>query len=410
MSKTQARLALNTSLADFALITAVAADPPAAPWRISDTVSLLGRTSLRSGDIGDSEQSCLVFSLSLSEPILVQFSRRVSSQPADELYFAAGSQRLEYHLRPVADTVLRNWSRELYIVAEDTTAIRWCYSKDGSVSEGEDSAWIDNLSFSPTAVLTRELVCLVLDMSTSDCALITAVAAEPSTSPWVVSDTANEGGNSLRSGDIDDSESSCLVLGIALPAARNISFSLRTDSEAVNDSLYFEAGGQRLLDTFAAAQGSGLRDWEQQQFILSANISTLRWCYTKNDSGSAGEDSGWLDSLLLAAAISTNGYTVQIVVIRAPTVLPADSGSFRIQVTVAVLSATLPTPSDWMLIASGIDNISAADTAYPLVFSGSSAPVEVIATPDNPLLPSTILLALEDRPILRWDSRHLTVC
>ena len=166
-------------------------------------------------------------------------------------------------------------------------------------SQGEDSAWIDELSISATTVaaLDRELVCLVLDINIEDCGIIRSVTAEPPTSPWLISSTATEGGFALRSGDINDSESSCLVLEITLSVDSDIRFSLRTDSEAVNDHLSFEAGGQELIETFAAAEGSTLMDWEPQQFLLPAGNSTLRWCYNKNGSTSSGADSGWLDAL-----------------------------------------------------------------------------------------------------------------
>ena len=298
-------LALDMSTEDCALITGVAADPPLSLWQISP-IATEGDTALRSAPIDDDQQSCLVLTLSpLVERTLVQFSLRGSSQPmADRLLFSADGQFLDSRLRPEADTVLRDWSRELYIVPAGTTSLSWCYRKDDMTRSGEDSVWIDDLSITSTTVaaLSRELVCLVLDIDIEDCGIIRSVAFDPPASPWLISSTAIEGDFSLRSADIDDSESSCLVLGITLSVDRGIRFSLRTDSEAVNDHLSFAAGAQELIETFAAAEDSTLRDWEPQQFLLAAGDSTLRWCYNKNGSTSSGADSGWLDALSYVSA------------------------------------------------------------------------------------------------------------
>ena len=542
-------LALDLSTQECAMITGVAADPPQSLWQISP-IATESSTSLRSGDIDDDQQSCLVLNLSpLTERTLVQFSLRISSEPlADRLLFAADGQFLGYNLRPEPNTVLRDWSRQLSIVPAGTTSLSWCYRKDDMTSMGEDSVWIDDLSITSTTVvvLDRELVCLVLDINTEGCGIIRSVAFDPPASPWLIATTATEGDFSLRSGDIDDSESSCLVLGITLSVDRGIRFSLRTDSEAVNDHLSFEAGGQELIETFAAAEDSTLRDWEPQQFLLPAGDSMLRWCYNKNDSTSSGADSGWLDALsyvsaglvqfeplcdaldlfegqcaniravtyeppqslwlstatesarggsaLVSPALNTgesscltvefhspltpdspvafdwrttsqsgqdilqfqvgdqqgqianmpewqtetvildsaestlrwcynrnsaadgqtarawldnlsvltltDRYTVQIAVIPTSLLVTEDLDGFQFQVTVTAASETLPPPADWVLVIAGMDNITAADTTYALVFADGAAQVDAIATSDDPLLPSSILLSLEDRPSL----------
>ena len=293
---------LDMSIAECAQITRVSSEPAESQWFIS-FVATVGGSSLRSGAINDGQESCLIFNVSLPGQTVIQFSRRISSQPgADMLYFAADGQRLDFSLRSAANTVLRDWRREAYILPAGNTTLSWCYSKDGDTSEGDDSAWLDDLSLTAPsdAQFSRELVCLVLDMSAEDCVRITGVAAAPPDLPWSVSDTANQGGTALRSNPAtDDNQTSCLVLEVSLPANSLINFSLRSESEAVNDFLYFEADGIRLIDAFAAAEGSSLRDWEQQELFVLSDISTLVWCYSKNDRISRGDDGGWLDTLSL---------------------------------------------------------------------------------------------------------------
>ena len=296
--------ALDLAAAECALITYITSTPPESPWFVSP-VATEGDISLRSGDTADNQQSCLILEVSQPRRTLVQFSRRVSSQPGgDELFFAADDQRQNHHLRPAATTVLRDWSREPYTFLQaGFSTLSWCYSKDGDTSEGEDSAWIDDLTITPTAaaLINRELACLVLDLSLEDCSRITSVASDPPALPWFISTVSRQGGTSLRSGrDTGDNQTSCLVLGISLPASSQIRFSLRSDAEGTNDFAYFEADGIRLIDNFSAAEGASLRGFEQLEFFVASSISNLRWCFTKNDSTSEGEDSTWLDRVSFA--------------------------------------------------------------------------------------------------------------
>ena len=292
---------LDMTAAECALITGISSEPTESPWFVS-SIATEGGSSLRSGDINDDQESCLILNMTLPGQTVVQFSRRISSQPGvDRLYFAADDQRLNFNLIPAANTVLRDWRLEPYILPTGDTTLSWCYGKDGDTSEGEDSAWLDDLSLTApsNAQLSRELVCLVLDMSADDCTRITGVAAAPAAPPWFISTVANQGGLALRSGDIGDDQSSCLVLEVSLPANSLIRFALRTNSEAMNDFLYFEADETRLIDNFSAAEGTNLRAYEPQELFVLSDISTLIWCYTKNSDTSAGDDSGWLDVLSL---------------------------------------------------------------------------------------------------------------
>ena len=297
---------LDMSEEECALINSTTFEPPGLQW-FSAATRIEGSRSLSSHfDAGDNEQNCLVLNVSLTDRTLVQFYRRVSSQPADELYFSIDDVRQEYHLRPAATTNLRDWSREVHILFESgNRVLRWCYAKDASGSEGLDIAWIDDLSLvAPTdAPLNRELACLVLDMSLEDCELITTAASEPAAPAWYISYFNSEGGfsngeTSLRSDPaVTHNQTSCLVLGVALPNHHAIRFFLRTDSEAVNDFVYFEADGVRLVENYSAASGSDLRDFEEVNAFLPGSVRTLKWCYTKNGSTDAGADSGWLDRL-----------------------------------------------------------------------------------------------------------------
>ena len=46
------------------------------------------------------------------------------------------------------------WSQEAYLLSPGTHELKWTYKKDGSVSSGQDCAWLDNIVFPPTQVIT----------------------------------------------------------------------------------------------------------------------------------------------------------------------------------------------------------------------------------------------------------------
>ena len=223
------------------------------------------------------------------------------------------------------------------------------------------------------------------------------------------------GASSLRSGDIGGNQTNCLVLELSLPANSVISVAGRTSSRGGFDQLQINADNL-LLDRVSAPFGQTESDWRQRGYLLPTAISALSWCFDKRAFVGSGEDAVWIDNFLLVTP--ADRYRVEIAV-SSPVITATLLNRFQFQVTVTAVSPTLPPPLDWVLIASGIDNIFGADTAYALVFSGNSARVDVVATSDNPFLPSSMLLALEDRPLLRgvtvtsltveWPARRLAV-
>ena len=300
---------LDMAAEECVLITTVTSVPPTSPWSISTTATK-GGVALSSVDIGDSQESCLIFGMSIPNQSLVQFSRRVSSQPgADVLTFAVNGQPLNYNLRAEPVAVLRDWDRELHILQAGNSTLSWCYTKDGNTREGEDRAWIDELAVTPlgTVPLSREMVCLVLDMNIKDCAQIISATADPPNHPWFISPRSTTGGTSLRSADFRGNGSSCLVLETVMPTSPLIRFSLRSQSIFMEDHLYFEEDGYRLLDIFTVQPdqiGFIVRDWEQHELLITENISSLRWCYIKGDFSNQPRDGGWLDQLSFSDSFS----------------------------------------------------------------------------------------------------------
>ena len=65
----------------------------------------------------------------------------------DKLYFYIDNQEKGNWSGDVA------WGLETYPVTTGTHTFKWSYQKDGSVSNGSDCAWVDDIQFPPTNVI-----------------------------------------------------------------------------------------------------------------------------------------------------------------------------------------------------------------------------------------------------------------
>ncbi len=132
-----------------------ALDGPGLVWSTSGTGSWFGQTGFahdgvdaaQSGTLADNQESW-VQSTMTTGPGTLTFWWKVSSEE--------GYDYLEFYL----DGVLQSgriagevdWTQQTYKLAAGTHELRWRYSKDEAVSGGLDRAWVDQVSFVPTAV------------------------------------------------------------------------------------------------------------------------------------------------------------------------------------------------------------------------------------------------------------------
>lgn len=108
--------------------------------------------------------------------------------------------------------------------------------------------------------------------------------------PFTIQDDfAVRGGSSLRSGDLDDNESSWIQTIVQGPGL--FQFSYRVSSEFGWDFIRFTINGA----LFEA--DSGDLDWVRFAYWLGEGSYVLRWTYEKDFSISDGADAAWLDSL-----------------------------------------------------------------------------------------------------------------
>ena len=108
-------------------------------WSLDNSTSSSGNASLRSGIISDNEASSISLTL-FTESANGSFAYKVDSESSyDFLIFSVDGAQVESWS---GDT---GWSNYSFPLSAGTHTLQWTYSKDQSVSNGQDAAWIDHL-------------------------------------------------------------------------------------------------------------------------------------------------------------------------------------------------------------------------------------------------------------------------
>ncbi len=114
---------------------------------------------------------------------------------------------------------------------------------------------------------------------------------------WLVTSAqAYAGSRSAVNGDIGDNQISWLELTVNLIEAGTVSFYHRESTESSFDYLKFLVDGQQMQ------QWAGTNNWSQYSRALAAGSHVLRWVYDKDVSQSSGEDSVWIDQVVVTGA------------------------------------------------------------------------------------------------------------
>jgi hypothetical protein len=118
--------------------------------------------------------------------------------------------------------------------------------------------------------------------------------------PWTITSTgAYEGAYAAVSGDIGDSQSSTIMVALAVAEQGTLSFHYRVSSEAAYDFLRFYIDGQPQLEA------SGNVSWAEADFIVGEGGHTFEWRYQKDYSVSNGSDCAWVDHIVFPALADT---------------------------------------------------------------------------------------------------------
>ncbi|MCB2221346.1 MAG: PKD domain-containing protein [Bacteroidetes bacterium] len=117
---------------------------------------------------------------------------------------------------------------------------------------------------------------------------------------WAIStQSPYEGTYCVKSGLIDDEQTTYLSITYDVLAAGEIGFFKKVSSEATYDFLRFYIDGE-MMD-----QWSGTVAWSEATYNVTAGLHTFKWAYEKDQSVSNGSDCAWVDYITLPSGAIT---------------------------------------------------------------------------------------------------------
>jgi hypothetical protein len=122
---------------------------------------------------------------------------------------------------------------------------------------------------------------------------------------WAIStQTPYEGTYCTKSGNVDNYQSSELLLEYDVVSDDNISFYYKVSSESGWDYLEF------YIDEVMLGNWSGEVDWSQASYPVTTGNHTFKWEYAKDESLFSGDDCAWVDFIELPVAIEAVTYAI----------------------------------------------------------------------------------------------------
>lgn len=127
-----------------------------ADWEITSSNPYEGTWAAKSGNLDDQEESVLMISTDVSVDDEISFFFKVSSEDTyDYLRFYIDSQMMDEWSGEAG------WEEASFPVSAGEHTFEWAYEKDFSVSNGEDCAWVDYITFPAASGLGNFLSVLV---------------------------------------------------------------------------------------------------------------------------------------------------------------------------------------------------------------------------------------------------------
>ncbi len=113
-----------------------------ADWQITNQNPQEGVYCAKSGSISDNQSSELSITMNVLADDEISFFRKVSSEDEWDFlrFYIDGVQKGEWSGE-------ESWAEESYPVTSGNHTFKWAYEKDGSVSNGDDQAWVDYIVF-----------------------------------------------------------------------------------------------------------------------------------------------------------------------------------------------------------------------------------------------------------------------
>lgn len=125
-----------------------------APWIITSGNPYEGAFAAISGDINDDQTSVLSLEVNVLSEDTISFYKKVSCEEGwgttlyDGLDFSVDGTSLGVWGGEVP------WGKEAFLLLSGVHELTWTYFKDGSISSGNDAAWLDYIIFPPIQIIS----------------------------------------------------------------------------------------------------------------------------------------------------------------------------------------------------------------------------------------------------------------
>jgi hypothetical protein len=232
---------------------------------------------------------------------LVVVANGISSDPVT---FFVGS--LAITTQPQGKTVLQGQSASFTVVAAGDVPIAYQWRKDGTDIPGattntysigaaqvSDAGGFSVVVTNVTGALTSSVAALAviptvpLPYALNNSNLVWTNLAGP---VWYgQTNISHDGVAAAQTFFVTNGQQA--VLNTTVTGPGTLRFWCKVSSQADADFLRFSVNGTNRLVL------SGEVDWEQHSFYLAAGQVNLSWSYSKDASGSAGQDAAWLDEV-----------------------------------------------------------------------------------------------------------------
>jgi len=128
--------------------TSVIPNPPwttasSIPWQVATDRIRFGARAAANGPTSHLQTSSITLPLNLSRASLVSFHYSVSSEAGFDWIKWELDGRVVDGLSGVGSST--SWFQSTFSVPPGNHTIRWLYTKDGSISSGQDKAWLDGV-------------------------------------------------------------------------------------------------------------------------------------------------------------------------------------------------------------------------------------------------------------------------
>jgi len=254
-------------------------------WSVKTTTKHGGLYAVEApASIGDNQSASLEVSANCAAGN-ISFWYSVSSEPNYDYlrFYVDGVQKGAW-----AGSV--PWSQTSVAVTAGTHTFKWVYSKDGSVSTGSDTAWIDDIVF-PTFSTPPPGGSTKNDgFETGSLTYLPWVTS--GNGLWSVKTATKHSGLYAAEAPMSIVDTQTASLEVTQNcAAGNVTFWYSVSSEASYDYLKF------YVDGVLKGQWSGSVAWTQASYAVTSGTHTLTWVYSKDGSVSTGSDTAWIDDI-----------------------------------------------------------------------------------------------------------------